>query len=124
MILKLVQIKGLNKSHSLEDLDSLEDLEDLDHIFIVIVMLFYRSSFWKSHAWRTWIAWSSHLHYNSHAILPKLVIDRDQQFETTAYEGVRTPDKAHVAEAVSPGSLPCTGSSQLVRLVLYPEPTE
>ena len=29
--------------------------EDLDHIFIVIVMLFYRSSFWKSHAWRTWI---------------------------------------------------------------------
>ena len=38
----------------------------------------------------------SHLHCSSHAILPKLVLDRDQQFETTASEGVRTPDLAGI----------------------------
>ena len=116
----------IRKSHSLEDLDSLERIPGGP-----IVTLFYTT----------------------------LVTDRDQQSETTAYEGVprpadpptglivshqgwdptqavsgcaggssrdRTPRWTTLMwrKTISPGPLPCTGSSQLAGLVLYPEPTE
>ena len=94
--------------------------EDLDHIFIVIVMLFYRSSFWKSHTLEDLDSLEDlftiivMLFYRNSSLTGT---NNSRQQPTKAYERLTRlmwrklsgQDHYHVPDH---------------RLVLYPEPTE